>query len=1152
MGKFMALKQENNEKIKELEVKLKDLELKYLIKSKELDILHDITSFANEMNDLKEILDNLLSKLINMMNLKGCAIYLYDKGSNLMELKAIKGITGELIQNITVIHPKIKLLPDLKSKTEINILGNYYKIQPDAENSSISSTFLIPLLSKEEFLGLINLVPHELDKLSQNNIEMLVNIGNELGCVIKKFLESEKMQESEEKFKAITEDTSLGIIIIQDRIIKYASKGISNISEFSIEELTGLPILNFFNIIHPNERNEIKKIAIKKESGDLNAPNNISFRIFTKSGKIKWLDVHTKDIIYHSKNAILVVGIDQTEKKLTEEKLKESEEDYRKRTTILEYLNKMIIKGNSAKEVNVFFEEILELIKHLMDVKIVVTYIYEKGKKQLVLSKCIGLSEKIIPFIVNIGYNDSFLQTLMQGKKALYLDDYTIARPKFINFPLTSIIAVPIFDEGNFFGVLSVARDSSNKFSPDDLSVMLMISDILSSVISRLQYDSKLKKSEEKYRTLLETSPDHILITDLNGKIEYINRHPSDFELGTVIGKQIYEFISPEFHEDQKNVIMDVLETGCVKKVVLKGKEPLGYPAWYETQLVPLKKGEIIEKLMYIARDITDIKTSKLKILESEQKYKGIFDENITAIYVFDTEKKFMDSNQAGLDLLGYSLDELLSLSIPDVDGGTVFNEPAHATLLLGEKIENYIHNLQRKDGKMITVLNNSRPLTNENGEIIGMQSTIIDISDRIAAENTLKESEEKYRLISENINDLLAIINENNEFEFINEEIFQKYLEYNETDLLGKDIHNYINKGDLNKAGLSNLILDTIKSGDILLDTRFKHKKGFYLWLEMKIRKFTDKNGKNKALILATDISERRALEEARLEYLKDLEQEISSKSKELRTESKKLQDTLNELNITQELLMETEKLASVGLLAAGIAHEINNPLMGIINYADIVYEELEKTNSINLEIEPYSFIKEIMQQGNRISEIVNGLLSFSRQDQGVFIISDISEVIKSALLLVLPKIRRFQIDLSLDADNNIPKIPMRVQNIQQVIINVLQNSLDALNEKYGLKSKPNTKKISINIKKVFIKETEFVNVMITDNGIGIKKKNLPKVFDPFFTTKKFSKEHGVGLGLSISYGIIKAHKGEIDLKSKWGESTTVVILLPVKNENE
>lgn len=147
------------------------------------------------------------------------------------------------------------------------------------------------------------------------------------------------------------------------------------------------------------------------------------------------------------------------------------------------------------------------------------------------------------------------------------------------------------------------------------------------------------------------------------------------------------------------------------------------------------------------SRDISHRKQMESRLRASEEKYRGIFDESVATIYVFDNEKRFIDSNQAGLELLGYSREELLSRRIGDVDADPVLVLPAHGELQTGGRLVNFEHKLRRKDGSIITVLNNSRPLTDADGTIIGMQSTLIDVSELNRARQQLEESERRLQL---------------------------------------------------------------------------------------------------------------------------------------------------------------------------------------------------------------------------------------------------------------------------------------------------------------------------------------------------------------------------------------------------------------------
>ena len=148
--------------------------------------------------------------------------------------------------------------------------------------------------------------------------------------------------------------------------------------------------------------------------------------------------------------------------------------------------------------------------------------------------------------------------------------------------------------------------------------------------------------------------------------------------------------------------------------------------------------------------EIAERKRIEQDLRQSEEKYRGIFDESIATVYLFDNKNKFLDSNQAGIGLLGYSREELLSMSIPDVDADTTVALPAHQQLLEGERIINYEHQLKRKDGKVITVLNNSKPITDADGNVTGMQSTLIDITERKQTEEALRERQRHRALETE------------------------------------------------------------------------------------------------------------------------------------------------------------------------------------------------------------------------------------------------------------------------------------------------------------------------------------------------------------------------------------------------------------------
>jgi two-component system NtrC family sensor kinase len=231
--------------------------------------------------------------------------------------------------------------------------------------------------------------------------------------------------------------------------------------------------------------------------------------------------------------------------------------------------------------------------------------------------------------------------------------------------------------------------------------------------------------------------------------------------------------------------------------------------------------------------------------------------------------------------------------------------------------------------------------------------------------------------------------------------------------------------------------------------------------------------------------------------------------------------------LQATQNELLHKEKLASMGQLAAGVAHELNNPLGSILLFADALYQESPEDSS------QHDDLKMIINETHRCKVIVSDLLNFARQQELLAQDTNMNVLLKEVSDKVATQPRFEQIEVNYDLDPLLPIIQADPAQLQQVFYNVLYNAADAM-ETGG--------KITISTHKL---EGDKIEVRVTDTGSGISPENLEKLFTPFFTTKPAGK--GTGLGLAIVYGIIKMHRGQIWVKSKSGQGTTVFISLPV-----
>ncbi|MGC8927612.1 MAG: sensor histidine kinase [Myxococcota bacterium] len=247
--------------------------------------------------------------------------------------------------------------------------------------------------------------------------------------------------------------------------------------------------------------------------------------------------------------------------------------------------------------------------------------------------------------------------------------------------------------------------------------------------------------------------------------------------------------------------------------------------------------------------------------------------------------------------------------------------------------------------------------------------------------------------------------------------------------------------------------------------------------------------------------------------------------------TLQKKVKERTDELMKIKEQMIQSEKLASVGRLSAGIAHEINNPLGAILAYAYLIKEELGSKPDIN---QIRLFSDNIIAETNRTKNIIKGLLEFARQHKSEYEWVEINQIVEDAINLVTLQKKPTNVEIIKDYGTDIPIVKIDPERIKEAIINIIINALDAMNE-YG----------KLTIKTSIDHKRQQVKISISDTGSGIPEEIMGHIFEPFFTTKPAGK--GTGLGLSVTYGIIKQHNGDIVVESKINQGTTFTITLPL-----
>ncbi len=300
-----------------------------------------------------------------------------------------------------------------------------------------------------------------------------------------------------------------------------------------------------------------------------------------------------------------------------------------------------------------------------------------------------------------------------------------------------------------------------------------------------------------------------------------------------------------------------------------------------------------------------------------------------------------------------------------------------------------------------------------------------------------------------------------------------------------------------------------TVSGNPFKLEYRLQHKSGKWRWIEAHGTIVQDDNGDQFFQGFMADITAR-----------KKSEQEKRDREATLRHQ---------------------QKLESIGTLASGVAHEINNPLCIIMNYGELIMDDVDKDSVIGQNT------SNIISESERIASIVRNLLTFSRQEVEPREPTDIEHVVDDTLTLMKRFIAKDNILLEIIIQSDLPLIDCHPRQIQQVLMNLLTNARDAVNE-LDEEGNSQNKKISVSCSQVWIDETAFVRTCVKDNGCGISENLLERIFDPFYSTKP--RDCGTGLGLSVSHGIVKEHQGRLWLESELNKYTSFYLDIPAHFE--
>jgi PAS domain S-box-containing protein len=490
--------------------------------------------------------------------------------------------------------------------------------------------------------------------------------------------------------------------------------------------------------------------------------------------------------------------------------------------------------------------------------------------------------------------------------------------------------------------------------------------------------------------------------------------------------------------------------------------------------------------------EIARRKQAEEALRKSESRYSTLFDSASDAIFIHNLKLRCLDVNRTACERLGYSREELLKMTVIDIVSpyyGRLVPERIKKLRQQGHILFETAH--VRQDGTVIPIEASTRLV--EYGGKPAILTIARDISERKRALDMLRTEHDKLQGVLNAMGEGIYIVNRDFIIEYQN-----KVLKELLGDSTGRKCYAIFMQS--NEPCEFCRLHEAITSGKIKHVETIRPDGRNY---EIIFSPFTDVDGNVKVIILLRDITEKKRLEADAI---------------------------------------RVSHLASLGELAAGVAHEINNPINGIINYAEILKDQcLERGEDAAIPIR-------INKEGERIAEIVNGLLSFARDRKEEYSFVLVKDILSDTFGLAGRQLNKDGIKFSMDVPSGLPKIKARSQQIQQVFLNILSNARYALNKRFP--EHHEDKILAIKVKMIETEGGNYVRTTFYDGGTGISAQILDKICNPFFSTKP--RGEGTGLGLSISHGIVKNHGGRLRFESVEGEYTKVIADLPEGKEWE
>ena len=757
-----------------------------------------------------------------------------------------------------------------------------------------------------------------------------------------------------------------------------------------------------------------------------------------------------------------------------------------------------------------------------------------------VMRASVGHSEKYLKENHRLSLNSVWVQEVL--KKEFHISRFeeerdVKARRMMADAGITQLVAVPLPGKEGPVGLLTVGVTPGKRLPDDEIVYLVNVANFLGTTVENVNLFEQIKAVQQQWVYTFDSIGDPILVHDQEGRIVRTNARLADL-LGkqpiAMVGRAVQElFASRHEHFNMCPYCEGVSGHGDFPDPWLSGyflasnsqfTDPAGH-----------KLGTI-----HVLKDITERK-------KAEEKYRTLVASVQEGVFIATPQGRFLDFNDALMDIIGFqNRDELMSLDIrQNLHTNSADRDRLLKLLQEHGSVKDFEFDIRRKDGEIRTVSESSTAVRDSSGNVIAYQGFLLDVSERRRAEHQIRRRNRELVVlnsIAETLSFSLDLSDSVHRTLRQMQELFELdaaslyLLDRDETTLrrLSAVGHRSEFAKSFPAVGLPAELLRQLRS----THATFLSLQG--LPLPVALREVLKKEEIVSAYVVPLWSKEKiigglvvasrsiREFSAADTSLLIAVGSQVSSAVDRSRLYEETRQAYEN-LRRTQEQLVHSEKLAAVGQLISGVAHELNNPLTAILGYSQLL------TSGGDIGPQALDYVDKLYKQAQRTHRIVQNLLSFARQHKPERVPVQLNSIIEDTLALRDYDLRMSQIHVHLQLASDLPTVPADPHQLQQVFLNLINNAVDAILET-GTEG-------DLWVRSGVGASSAFVEFQ--DSGPGVKDPS--RVFDPFYTTKPVGK--GTGLGLSICYGIITEHGGTIRVKSEPQKGATFRLELPLRS---